>query len=56
MVTYIFPQAEFIHRKGSDVTIVIGGLTKEEKKDTITYLKSKADKMELLYQSLITNS
>ena len=51
MVTGIFSQDEFIHGKGWDITIVIGDFTKEEKKDTITYLKSKADKMQFLYNN-----
>ena len=51
MTTCIFSQTEFIHGKGWDVTIVMGGFTNEEKKDTITYLKSKADKMELSYNN-----
>ena len=51
MTTCIFSQAEFIHGKGWDVTIVMGDFTNEEKKDTITYLKSKADKMELSYNN-----
>ena len=51
MTTCIFSQTEFIHGKGWDVTIVIGDFTKEEKKDTITYLKSKADKMQFLYNN-----
>ena len=51
MVTGIFSQDEFIHEKGWDITIVIGDFTKEEKKDTITYLKSKADKMQFLYNN-----
>ena len=51
MVTGIFSQDEFIHGKGWDITIVIGDVTKEEKKDIITYLKSKADKMKFLYNN-----
>ena len=51
MTPCIFSQAEFIDGKGWDVTIVMGDFTHEEKKNTITYLKSKADKMELFYNN-----